>query len=169
MFRDRVPERLKRLVRSVRAFGRMPRDWVWCRIHGVKWSSDWVLRGLPMLGAEARYRGSMKQVIESTIQERGLSRNVVVLDPVAYECMPGYYAAADLFVLASVQDPCPLSVVEALHSGLPLLLSRRLGNASKALEESGNWWSFDPLDLRNSKSADVVARFLEEVLRLRAG
>lgn len=98
-------------------------------------------------------KGSLKPVIERTIRERGLSGHVCVLDPVAYEAMPAYYAAADLFVLASLKDPCPLSVVEALHSGLPLLLSRRLGNASEALEGRGNGWSFDPADEREKREA----------------
>ena len=144
-------------------------------------------------------KGSLKPVIEGTIRERGLSSHVRVLDPVAYEAMPAYYAAADLFILASMKDLWPLSVVEALHSGLPLLLSCRLGNASEALEGGGNGWSFDPADKRKTReaarsafdsdreslqqmglrsaelaarrwrSAAVVDGFLDEVFRIRKG
>jgi len=60
--------------------------------------------------------------------------------------MPGLYHAASLFLLASTHDPNPLWIVEALHSGLPLLVSRRIGNFAEALKEGVNGWAFDPAD-----------------------
>lgn len=43
--------------------------------------------------------------------------------------MAELYAAADAFCLPSISDPNPLSVVEALWAGLPVLLSSRVGNS----------------------------------------
>ena len=54
--------------------------------------------------------------------------------------MPKYYASADLFVLPSRHDPNPLSVVEALHSGLPVAVSEMAGNVEEAVAENRNGW-----------------------------
>jgi glycosyltransferase involved in cell wall biosynthesis len=56
------------------------------------------------------------------------------------------YAVADIFLLPSFQDPNPLSVVEACHAGLPLLVSQRLGNFLEAYREGENGWAFEPSD-----------------------
>jgi glycosyltransferase involved in cell wall biosynthesis len=37
-------------------------------------------------------------------------------------------------------------VVEALHSGLPLLVSHRIGNHAEAIREGENGWTVDPVD-----------------------
>jgi glycosyltransferase involved in cell wall biosynthesis len=54
------------------------------------------------------------------------------------------YAAADTFILPSLRDPNPLSVIEALWAGLPLILSDRVGNHWEALSPDVNGWLFDP-------------------------
>lgn len=52
------------------------------------------------------------------------------------------YAAADLFVLPSRQDPNPLSPIEAIAAGLPLLVSDRIGNIAEVLDEGANGWRY---------------------------
>jgi glycosyltransferase involved in cell wall biosynthesis len=47
-------------------------------------------------------------------------------------------AASDAFVLPSRNDPYPLAVIEALWSGLPLILSDAVGCHPEALEEGRN-------------------------------
>jgi glycosyltransferase involved in cell wall biosynthesis len=69
------------------------------------------------------------------------------------EAMLDLYALSDAFLLPSFEDPNPLSVIEACHSGLPLLLSRRLGNLPETLAEGANGWSFDPGDVASVRSA----------------
>jgi glycosyltransferase involved in cell wall biosynthesis len=54
------------------------------------------------------------------------------------------YAAADVFLLPSFEDPNPLAVIEACHSGLPLLVSRLIGNHPETVKEGINGWLFDP-------------------------
>jgi glycosyltransferase involved in cell wall biosynthesis len=70
------------------------------------------------------------------------------------------YAAADLFALPSFRDPNPLSVIEAGWAGLPLLVSRRCGNAPEAVEDGVNGWLIDPDDPATIVRAvrDAVAR-----------
>ena len=52
--------------------------------------------------------------------------------------MPKYYAASDLFLLPSIHDPNPLSVVEALHSGLAVAISDRCGNVEEGVMDGDN-------------------------------
>jgi len=69
------------------------------------------------------------------------------------------YAQADGFCLPSVSDPNPLSVIEALWAGLPLLLSSRVGNHPECLEQEKNGFLFDPLI--PDSIAEAVSRWLE--------
>lgn len=51
----------------------------------------------------------------------GLGRRVHFTGAVDYNDMPGYFAAADLFVMTSITEVKPLVVLEALSSGLPVV------------------------------------------------
>lgn len=90
--------------------------------------------------------GSLKMRLMSVIQNRGLSSLVKIVDYIPYGQMPVLYACSDLFVLPSIYDPNPLSVIEAMHSGLPLLLSKQVGNFPEALFEGVTGWGFSPFD-----------------------
>lgn len=54
------------------------------------------------------------------------------------------YAEADGFALPSLSDPNPISVIEALWAGLPLLLSSRVGSHPECLRDNKNGFLFDP-------------------------
>lgn len=68
------------------------------------------------------------------------------------------YAEADGFCLPSISDPNPLSVIEALWAGLPLLLSALVGNHMECLRDSANGFLFDPSD--SQSIAGAVSRWL---------
>ncbi len=93
--------------------------------------------------------GPEKNKILKTIHKNRLQDHVFVFGYVSYDKMPEIYNAADFLILASLRDPNPLSVIEAMHCGLPLLVSNRIGNFSEALEEGENGWCFDPFDQRS--------------------
>jgi UDP-glucose:(heptosyl)LPS alpha-1,3-glucosyltransferase len=57
-----------------------------------------------------------------------------------------YYAAADAFVLPSIYDPCPNTVLEALACGLPCLVSDRCG-AKEWVMEGINGYVTSPTDI----------------------
>lgn len=101
--------------------------------------------------------GNLQDEICKIIQECNLSSVVKVLGYMPYNEMPKMYAAADLFVLPSIFDPNPLSVVEALHSGLPVAVSEMAGNVDDAVAEGENGWV---LPVKNS---ECFARTLKEV------
>jgi glycosyltransferase involved in cell wall biosynthesis len=88
--------------------------------------------------------GPLKEKVQDIVQSRGLEENVVLRSYVGYDEMPGIYGAADLFLLPSISDPNPLSVVEAMFAGLPILVSDRIGNYPEALHEDVNGWGFNP-------------------------
>ena len=85
-------------------------------------------------------QGSMKDELIKLAHEIDVDRHVIIKDFVSYVEMPKYYAASDLFILPSRHDPNPLSVVEALHSGLPVAVSDMAGNVEEAVTEKHNGW-----------------------------
>lgn len=84
--------------------------------------------------------GELKKPLLNLITKHGLSDNIEIIPFVPYEEMPRYYAESDLLILPSIYDPNPLSVVEALHSGLPLALTCEAGNVEEAVTEGKNGW-----------------------------
>jgi len=59
--------------------------------------------------------------IKSISSELALGTRVNFIGKVAYEDLPGYLAMCDIFVTASVTEVHPLSVIEAMATGLPVL------------------------------------------------
>lgn len=84
--------------------------------------------------------GSLREEVESSIAIRGLSGHIIIKDLIPYSEMPLYYAAADLFLLPSLMDRNPLSVIEAVHSGLPVALSDQVGNVHEGVHDGVNGW-----------------------------
>ncbi|HTP67861.1 MAG TPA: glycosyltransferase family 4 protein, partial [Dongiaceae bacterium] len=67
--------------------------------------------------------GPQREEVESEVAKLGIRDRVRILGFVNDSQLPGAYKAADLFVLPSEYDPCPLVVPEAMFTGLPVLLS----------------------------------------------
>ena len=84
--------------------------------------------------------GYLRKEIEDHIDSKKLSGVVAIQDEVPYSEMPCYYAASDLFLLPSIHDRNPLSVIEAIHSGLPIALSVNAGNVAEAVKTGVNGW-----------------------------
>ncbi|HIQ04970.1 MAG TPA: glycosyltransferase, partial [Anaerolineae bacterium] len=66
---------------------------------------------------------------QAEVREMGIADRVHFTDRVPYEAVPGYLALADLFVTASVSEVHPLTLLEALAAGLPVLGIRSPGIA----------------------------------------
>ena len=84
--------------------------------------------------------GPLRSRIQNEITRRGLGRVIQIVNPVDYLTMPSLYAAADLFLLPSLYDPNPLSVIEAVHTGLPIALTRMAGNVEEGVSVGKNGW-----------------------------
>ncbi len=111
--------------------------------------------------------GPERSNIECMIRERRLEDIVILHDFVAPAEMPALYQGADLFMLPSVRDANPLSAVEALMCGLPVLVSNRIGNFPEALQPDINGWGFDPYDSLQVETA-VSGAFGTPRTKLRA-
>lgn len=100
--------------------------------------------------------GPLRSELQSWIAAHDL--DIRLLGHLSESEMISSYANADGFCLPSISDPNPLSVIEAMWAGLPLVLSSRVGNHPECLEESQNGFLFDPLDPEAAASA--VSRWL---------
>jgi UDP-glucose:(heptosyl)LPS alpha-1,3-glucosyltransferase len=67
-----------------------------------------------------------------------------------------FYGAADCFTLPTLYDPFPNAALEALASGLPIIVSRQCG-AAELVREGFNGFVVDALDV------DALARVMEGV------
>ena len=65
--------------------------------------------------------GPEKDNMEDRVQAMGIQEKVVFTGMVPYEQLPGYLHISDAFVTASVTEVHPLSVIEAMAAGLPVL------------------------------------------------
>ncbi len=72
-------------------------------------------------------RGDMlPQLIRQTI-EMGISDKVMFLGYVPDDELPRLYSAADVFVLSSVSEPFGITVLEAIASGTPTIITKQSG------------------------------------------
>lgn len=94
--------------------------------------------------------GPLLEEIRSFVNARGI--NATLLGFVQEKEMASIYAAADFFVLPSLRDPSPLSPIEAIRMGLPLLVSNRIGNFDDVFD-ANNGFSFDPASGESVKNA----------------
>lgn len=62
--------------------------------------------------------------------------NIIFHGAVDNEALPSYYAAADVFILASKSEPWGIVVEEALNNGLPVIVSDKVGCAEELVNES---------------------------------
>lgn len=60
------------------------------------------------------------------------------------------YSISDGFILPSISDPNPLTCIEALWCGLPLLVSEHVGNSPEVINEGQNGYIFS---YKNEKDA----------------
>ena len=71
--------------------------------------------------------GPEREKLEEQARQSGQSRRVHFSGQVSYEKLPELLAMCDLFVTASVSEVHPLSVIEAMAAGLPVLGIRSVG------------------------------------------
>ena len=65
--------------------------------------------------------GPERDNMEDRVLAMGIQEKVVFTGMIPYEKLPGYLHIADAFVTASVTEVHPLSVIEAMAAGLPVL------------------------------------------------
>lgn len=122
------------------------------------------LKGIEKLGPAHRSKltvliagsGHLKRQLEQRIARYSL--DVRLLGHRTESQMTELYAQAHGFCLPSISDPNPISVIEAMWAGLPLLLSSRVGNHPECLQDARNGFLFDSSDPESVASA--ISRWL---------
>ena len=114
--------------------------------------------GLILLGG-----GSQAQSIRTILNTAGVLDRVQFGGQVSQKELPGWYREADLFVSPSHVDGTSVSLLEALASGLPVIVSDIPGN-KEWVEDGINGWLFP--DGNSSALADKIATVLDQPERL---
>lgn len=124
--------------------------------HGV------VIEALSKLDLEDVYyiicgQGPMMDERKALAQKLGLGERVVFAG--YRNDVPDYYQAADIFVFPSFREGLPVSVMEAMASGLPVICSNIRG-CTDLVEDGTNGFLINKDDVRSLSS--VIGRLLEE-------
>lgn len=91
--------------------------------------------------------GNQENEVKEHISSHKL-KNVITPGPVDYAEVSKYYAIADVFVIATLEDNWSLVVPEAMSVGLPIICSKYNG-CWPELVKPENGWVFDPLNHEN--------------------
>jgi glycosyltransferase involved in cell wall biosynthesis len=109
--------------------------------------------------------GAERERLESLIEELGLAETVLLLG--TRQDVPDLLAAADVAVCCSDFEGTPLSVMEYMGAGLPVVATR-VGGLPEVVEDDAQGILIEPRD--PAGLADVLARLFEdEPLRRRLG
>jgi len=84
-------------------------------------SFRWVAQAYSQVNLLLIGGGPEQENLKEMVQEMGIESRVRFTGIIPYELLPGYLPMADAFVTASISEVHPLSVIEAMASGLPVL------------------------------------------------
>jgi len=101
--------------------------------------------------------GPDRQAIESMVQRFGLQSNVILAGQ--HSDMPGIYAAMDIFVLPSLNEGLPMTILEAMAASRPVIATR-VGAIPKVIKDGETGLLVDPADVDGLRNA--LARLLTD-------
>lgn len=101
--------------------------------------------------------GPERDNLKYLVAQMGLDSVVHFGGSVEYEQVPGYLALADVFVTASVTEVHPLSVIEALAAGLPVMGIDSPGVGDTIVSGENGLLSADDLAKYTAKLARLVS------------
>jgi glycosyltransferase involved in cell wall biosynthesis len=111
---------------------------------------------LVMLGG-----GSQEVEIKRLFQQSGVDNQVITPGVINQIDLPEYYHGADLYVSASHSDGSSISLLEAMASGIPVLVSDIPGNA-EWVTSGENGWLFPDGDV------DALAQMIIQAVDMRS-
>ena len=101
-------------------------------------------------------RGPYEDALKAKLAKLGFQDFVVIAGAVPHEEVPGYYAAADLFVFPSTTETQGLVIIEAMAAGLPIVAVRAPG-AVDVLTEGGGVLTENKPELFAREVVDILA------------
>lgn len=90
--------------------------------------------------------GPEKKKLVDFCRVNGLIDAVTFAGFIPRDALPSFYAAADVFVLPSLEDTFGVVVNEAMAAGLPVVCSMYAGAAQDLIVEGVNGYRVDPVD-----------------------
>jgi len=122
--------------------------------------ADGVPAKLVYIGATASPYFEIDQSVAQGIRQQAsaLGRGADVLFVGSTHAMERYYRGADVFVLSSIREANPVSLLEAMSCGLPCVASRIEGATDAVIDDGVNGRLFERDD------EDALARVLGDVL-----
>lgn len=106
--------------------------------------------------------GPFRPILEKEAARLHISPHVIFTGMVPYEHIPRYLGASQLFVITSTSEVKPLSILEAMASGLPVLAVRAPGAKDTVTHQVDGWLSGeDPSDF-----SDALVSLLKSEERL---
>ena len=106
--------------------------------------------------------GPDRQAIEEMVKEYGLQSNVVLAGQQSE--MPAVYAAMDIFVLPSLNEGLPMTILEAMAASRPVIATR-VGAIPKVIHDGENGLLVNPRDTEGLRNA--IASLLSDPERCR--
>ncbi len=136
----------------------------WEKLYGV----DVVVKGFveaaksePDLRMILLGSGSMKSEIEKVVMDNNLRDHIFLGGVINQQELPDYYHASDLYISASYSDGSSVSLMEALASGLPVLVSDIPGN-KEWIDQGKNGWLF------KTGNVEDLTKSISEILKNKA-
>lgn len=87
-----------------------------------------VVKEYPKTGLLIVGKGEEKSRLEGMVRKLALEKNVIFPGFIPEEQLPNVYSSADAYILPSLWEVLPISLLEALACGVPLLASDAGGN-----------------------------------------
>lgn len=109
--------------------------------------------GLVLVG-----EGPLRAAVEN-FQRSNSTAQIELMGQLPYAQVACHYRTCDVFVLLSASDCNPLVILEALHSGIPIICTDRAGNAPDFIVPGENGYIVDPTD------RDRIVECVLDVLR----
>ncbi len=110
--------------------------------------------------------GSERESLEELSRSLGIASKIHFTGMVPYADLPGYLAACNAFVTASVTEVHPLSVIEAMAAGLPVLGIRSPGVGDTIEDNQTGFLSGEDIAAFTAKMVRLVS---EKELRQKMG
>ena len=142
----------------------------WEPVYGI----DVMLRGFARAAQEAPELrllllggGSLAGMVQRMIEDHGLRERVYLGGQVTQSSLPDLYRAADLYVSASHSDGSSVSLMEALGSGLPVLVTGIPSNHEWITQGEQGWLFPDNDDQALANGILQAARQRERLAEMR--
>jgi glycosyltransferase involved in cell wall biosynthesis len=108
--------------------------------------------------------GDLEDTLHDLVKEYNL-QNIFFQGFVNQTSLPLIYAASDIFVLPSINEPWGLVINEVMSCGLPIIIAKGIGAADDLVREGENGFTFEPL---NSMDLSSKLKTMLEDASLRA-